>query len=147
MRAVIQRVGRAAVSVGGEEVSKIGTGVLVFLGVAEGDGREDVLFMVRKITELRIFEDEKGKMNHALGDVGGEVLVVSQFTLLADCRRGRRPAFTGAAPPAEGERLYKEFLDRMRERNNTVKEGVFGAMMVVTLENDGPVTFVLDSRR
>lgn len=146
MRAVIQRVKSAAVAVEGREVSRIGVGVLVLLGVAAGDGEEEAAWMAGKISRLRFFADEAGKMNLAVGDAAGEILVVSQFTLLSDCRRGNRPSFAGAAPPDQGERLYRKFVGEVRCLSGVpVREGIFGAMMEVSLENDGPVTFVLDT--
>mgnify|MGYP006387407953 CR=1 FL=1 len=147
MKCVVQRVRGASVTIGGEEVARIGAGLLALLGVAAGDGAADVAWMARKVAELRIFGDEAGKMNRSLADSRGELLVVSQFTLLGDCRKGRRPSFTGAAPPAEGERLYEEFLgEAARVANVPVRCGRFGADMLVALENDGPVTLILDSR-
>jgi D-tyrosyl-tRNA(Tyr) deacylase len=147
VRCVVQRVRGASVSVHGEEVARIGAGLLALLGVAAGDGAVDVAWMARKVAGLRVFDDGAGKMNRSLADVGGALLVVSQFTLLGDCRAGRRPSFTGAAPPAEGERLYGEFLaEAARVAGVPVQCGRFGADMLVALENDGPVTLILDSR-
>lgn len=146
MRALLQRVSEAAVSVGGEEVARIGPGLLVLLGVAQGDSAEDARYLAGKVAGLRIFEDEAGKMNRSVLEVGGEVLVVSQFTLLADCRKGRRPSFTAAAGPEEAEALYEVFVDELRERSVPVATGVFQAHMHVTLTNDGPVTILLESR-
>jgi D-tyrosyl-tRNA(Tyr) deacylase len=146
MRAVIQRAGRAGVSVDGRSLGEIGRGLAVLLGVAEGDGEDEARWMAAKLCELRIFEDEEGKMNLSLEDVGGEMLVVSQFTLLADCRKGRRPSFVGAAPPDEGERFYERVVSLVRERGVRVATGSFGAHMLVSIENDGPVTIVLDTR-
>lgn len=146
MRAVVQRVKRACVAVDGREVSRIGQGALVFLGVAAGDGPGEAAWLAGKISRLRIFADEEGKMNRSVVDRRGEILVVSQFTLLADCRKGNRPSFVKAAPPERGEGLYREFIREVsRLSGGTVREGVFGAMMEVTLVNDGPVTFVLDT--
>jgi D-tyrosyl-tRNA(Tyr) deacylase len=143
---VVQRVTGASVSVDGREVARIGRGLLVFLGVADGDGADETAWTARKTTGMRIFADGEGKMNLSVADIGGEILVVSQFTLLADMRQGRRPSFTLAAPPAEGERLYLEFVDQVRRLSKCeVRTGVFGANMRVQIENDGPVTFVLDS--
>ena len=148
MRAVIQRVKGASVAVEGREVSRIGRGLLVLLGVAEGDGDGDAAWMARKTTEMRVFEDGQGRMNLSLAEAGGDLLVVSQFTLLADLRQGRRPSFIAAAPPGEGERLYRLFVEEASRRTGReVGTGVFGARMQVALENDGPVTFVLDSPR
>lgn len=146
MRAVVQRVAGASVSVDGREVARIGKGLLVLLGVAAGDGTEETAWTARKTAEMRVFADGEGKMNLSVADIGGEILVVSQFTLLADLRQGRRPSFTLAAPPSEGEKLYLEYVDQVRLRSNCrVCTGVFGADMQVGIENDGPVTFVLDS--
>jgi D-tyrosyl-tRNA(Tyr) deacylase len=143
---VIQRVKSAAVAVDGREVSRIGGGVLVFLGVAAGDGEEEAAWMAGKISRLRFFADEAGRMNLSVREAAGEILVVSQFTLLSDCRRGNRPSFAAAAPPGEGERLYRVFVGEVTRLSEVpVREGIFGAMMEVSLENDGPVTFVLDT--
>jgi D-tyrosyl-tRNA(Tyr) deacylase len=147
MRAVVQRVASASVSVGGEVVGRIGAGLLVFVGVASSDGPADVHYIGSKICDLRIFADEQGRMNRSVVDAGGALLVVSQFTLLADCRKGRRPSFDGAAPPALAEALYDELVRVVRERGLTVATGVFQAHMEVALVNDGPVTMLLDSRR
>ena len=147
MRAVVQRVGEASVAVGGEVVGAIGTGLLVLLGVAEGDSGEDVAWLAAKCVGLRIFRDEAGKMNRSVAEVGGAVLVVSQFTLLGDCRRGRRPSFVAAAAPADADRLYRSFCDAVRSAGVPVRTGTFRADMDVALVNDGPVTLLLDSRR
>ncbi len=148
MRAVVQRVTGAAVTVEGKEVSRIGRGLLVFLGVAHGDGQAEVAWMAGKVVRMRVFSDSGGKMNLSLREAGGEILVVSQFTLLADCRKGNRPSFTGAAAPEEGDRLYRAFAEEVAAVSGaTVRTGIFGAHMVVSIENDGPVTFVLDSSR
>ncbi|MBT0665451.1 D-tyrosyl-tRNA(Tyr) deacylase [Geobacter pelophilus] len=146
MKAVIQRVSEARVEVDGEVTGAIGGGILVLLGVEQGDTEQDADWLVKKIVELRIFEDEAGKMNLALAEVNGALLVVSQFTLLGDCRKGRRPSFVKAAPPAEGNRLYEYFVAKARETGTKVETGVFQAMMQVHLINDGPVTFILESR-
>ncbi len=147
MKAVIQRVDSASVSVGGTEIARIGAGLVVLLGVEKGDSEKDADFLLDKILHLRIFEDGDGKMNRSLADTAGELLVVSQFTLLADCRKGRRPSFTDAAEPAQAETLYRYVLSRARERVPRVAAGQFQAMMKVALVNDGPVTILLDSRR
>ncbi len=147
MKAVIQRVESASVSVDGSEISRIGAGLLVLLGVEKGDSKKDADFLLDKIIHLRIFEDGEGKMNRSLADVSGELLVVSQFTLLADCRKGRRPSFTDAADPAQATALYEYMLSRARESVARVGEGRFQAMMRVELVNSGPVTILLDSRR
>ena len=146
MRAVIQRVSEARVEVDGKVVGAIGRGVLVLLGVAQGDTEGDADRLAKKIVELRIFEDAAGKMNLALGDVGGSILAVSQFTLLGDCSKGRRPSFISAAPPDEGKRLYDYVVGKMKESGAMVETGIFQAMMQVQLINDGPVTFIIDSR-
>ncbi len=147
MKAVIQRVDTASVSIGGNEISRIGGGLLVLLGVEKGDGEKDADFLLDKIIHLRIFEDGEGKMNLSLLDISGELLVVSQFTLLADCRRGRRPSFTDAAEPELATKLYEYMLSKAREKVMKVGQGRFQAMMKVGLVNDGPVTILLDSRR
>jgi D-tyrosyl-tRNA(Tyr) deacylase len=147
MRAVLQRVSRAAVQVEGQIVGAIERGWLVLLGVAQGDTETDGDWMVEKILNLRAFPDEAGKMNRSVQDVGGGVLVVSQFTLLGDCRTGRRPGFTAAAAPAEADRLYLRLAEAIRAAGVSVGTGVFGAMMDVELVNDGPVTLLLDSKK
>ncbi len=147
MRAVLQRVTRAAVEVEGECVGRIGPGWLVLLGVARGDTDDDARWMADKVVNLRAFEDDQGKMNQSVVDAGGGVLVVSQFTLLADCRTGRRPSFTEAAEPAEADRLYRLVAERLKDAGVPVATGVFRAMMKVDLVNDGPVTLMLDSRK
>ena len=147
MRAVIQRVREARVEVDGATVGAIGTGMLVLLGVARDDTVADAAYLAEKTAGLRIFEDGDGKMNLALPEVGGAVLVVSQFTLLGDCRKGRRPGFTEAAPPELADALYGDFAATLRARGLTVATGVFRAEMLVHLVNDGPVTLLLDSRK
>ncbi|RLA85181.1 MAG: D-tyrosyl-tRNA(Tyr) deacylase [Deltaproteobacteria bacterium] len=147
MRAVLQRVKEAWVRSQGEEIARIGKGLLVLLGVAQGDGPEDVAYMASKIPNLRIFEDSDGRMNLSIRDVGGEVLVVSQFTLLGDCRKGRRPSFSGAAGPEVAKELYLEVVRALRGEGLEVKTGRFQARMEVGLVNDGPVTLLLDSKR
>jgi D-tyrosyl-tRNA(Tyr) deacylase len=147
MRAVVQRVKEASVKVDGKIVGAIEHGVLVFLGVADGDTDADADSMAEKIVDLRIFEDGDGKMNVSLEQVAGELLAVSQFTLLGDCRKGRRPSFVKAAQPAEAERLYLRFVDVVRGRDVRVATGQFRAMMDVGLINWGPVTLLLDSRK
>jgi D-aminoacyl-tRNA deacylase len=147
MKAVLQRVTRATVEVDGEVVGRIGAGLLVLLGVAKDDGEHDLLYIVEKVQTLRIFADHEGKMNLSLSDVGGALLVVSQFTLLGDTTKGRRPGFDLAAPPAEARALYNQAVDRLQAAGVTVETGRFGAQMQVELVNDGPVTFLLDSRR
>jgi D-tyrosyl-tRNA(Tyr) deacylase len=133
--------------VDGETVGRIAAGLVVLLGVAADDTHEDADYLADKIAELRIFEDDAGKMNRGLLETGGDVLVVSQFTLLGDCRKGRRPNFTAAAPPKLAEALYQRFVDHVRQRGIEVATGRFRAMMQVSLVNDGPVTILLDSRK
>lgn len=145
MKAVIQRVSRSSVAVDGSVVGKIGRGVNILLGVLKGDRPEDIEKMVSKIVNLRIFPDESGKMNRSLVDIDGEALVISQFTLAANLKRGRRPSFDEAMEPSEAKRMYELFCDRLAEYVE-VKRGVFGAMMEVEIVNDGPVTFIVDSR-
>lgn len=147
MRAVLQRVARSSVHVDGECVGRIEHGWLVLLGVQSGDAETDAAWIADKILNLRAFEDERGKMNRSVQDVGGGVLVVSQFTLLGDCRSGRRPSFTEAAPPEEAERLYLHCAQLLRDAGPDVATGTFRAMMKVELINDGPVTLLLDSRK
>lgn len=146
MKAIIQRVTEAAVSVEGETVGCIQQGLLVLLGVAKGDGEADLRYVIEKIRTLRIFSDEQGKMNRSLTDVGGAVLLVSQFTLLGRTSTGRRPSFDEAAPPDDAKRLYEQAAMTLQGEGITVETGVFAAHMQVALVNDGPVTFVLDSR-
>lgn len=145
MRAVVQRVLRATVSVDGLQVSAIGQGLLVLLAAGHGDGPDQVRWMADKITGLRIFSDSRGKMNLSLRDVGGEILVVSQFTLYGDCRKGKRPSYSAAAAPETADTLYRSFIKAVRESGLPTREGVFGAMMQVDLINDGPVTLIVDS--
>ena len=147
MRAVIQRVSQASVVVAEETVGAIEQGLMVLLGVAKGDTLKDITYLADKTAGLRIFEDENGKMNRSVEDIDGSLLVVSQFTLLGDCRNGRRPGFTDAAPPELADALYKEYVDALRSRGITVATGVFRADMQVALVNDGPVTIMLDSRK
>jgi D-aminoacyl-tRNA deacylase len=147
VRAVLQRVTSASVSVGDERVSAIGPGLLVLVGVGRGDGSADVDVLADKIAHLRVFSDGNGQMNRALPEVGGELLVVSQFTLFGDCRKGRRPSYSDAAAPEEARPLYEELLTRLRASGLTVREGVFRAAMKVELVNDGPVTLLLDTRK
>lgn len=146
MRAVLQRVSSAEVAVEGRSIGRIGRGFVVLLGVARGDTEEDAAFIADRTLGLRVFADPEGKMNLALDKVNGELLVISQFTLLADTSAGRRPSFINAAPPEEAQRLYQHFLSLAREAGVKVETGSFGAMMAVALVNDGPVTIILDSR-
>ncbi|RMF42673.1 MAG: D-tyrosyl-tRNA(Tyr) deacylase [Deltaproteobacteria bacterium] len=147
MRAVIQRVSEARVRVDGQVVGRIDAGLLVLLGVGREDTERDVDYLADKIAGLRIFEDEAGKMNLSVLDVGGAVLAVSQFTLYGDCRKGRRPGFSDAAPPEEADRLYRLFVEALEARGLSVATGIFQAHMQVELINDGPVTMLLSSTR
>ncbi len=144
MRAVLQRVDRASVTVAERVVGRIGPGLLVLVGIEKGDGEEAVRWTARKTAELRIFPDDAGRMNRSVQEAGGAVLAVSQFTLLADCRKGRRPGFDRAAPPEEGRRLYELYVAELRALGLSVETGEFGAEMLVELCNHGPVTIVLD---
>lgn len=147
MRVVLQRVKNASVQVDGEIISQIGPGLLILLGVQHGDTEEDARYLVEKTANLRIFEDEAGKMNLSVLDTGGEALVVSQFTLYADTRKGRRPSFTGAALPEEAKRLYEFFCRELAARGLAVSTGRFAATMEVALVNHGPVTIIIDSEQ
>jgi D-tyrosyl-tRNA(Tyr) deacylase len=147
MRAVIQRVNRARVRVNGQTTGEIGPGLLVLLGVGKGDTAKESDDLVDKVINLRIFEDAEGKMNLSLLEVNGELMVIPQFTLYADCRKGRRPSFTDAAPPGEAQRLYDYFVETSRNRGLKVATGVFQALMEVELVNSGPVTILLDSSK
>ncbi len=147
MRAVIQRVANARVVIDGKEHSRIGPGLLVLVGVEKQDTPEDAEMLARRIIELRIFEDDAGKMNRSIAEAGGQVLAVSQFTLLGDCRKGRRPSFDPAAPPALARALYEQFVNEIDGLGIEVATGVFHAAMNVELTNQGPVTFILDSRK
>ena len=146
MRAVIQRIKECSVRVEGQIIGQTGVGLLVLLGVAQGDGPADADHLANKIINLRIFEDQNGKMNRSLLDAGGEMMVVSQFTLLADCRKGRRPSFVDAAEPKLATALYEYFVEQVRGRGIHVSTGRFGAIMDVALVNQGPVTILLESR-
>lgn len=147
MRAVVQRVSRASVTVEGETVGAIGRGFVVLLGVARDDTQDDVIYLAGKIAGLRIFPDDAGLMNRSLADVGGSMLVVSQFTLLGDCRKGRRPSFVEAAPPDRADELYRAFVAEVRGQGIHVETGRFQAHMEVELVNDGPVTLIVESKR
>ena len=142
---VIQRVTEASVTVEGKIVGRIGKGIAVLVGVAKGDTTKEADYLANKLVNLRIFRDDTGKMNLSLQDVEGELLVVSQFTLLGDCRKGRRPGFSNAAPPADADRLYLYLVEQLRGKGFHVETGQFQAMMLVNIQNDGPVTFVIDS--
>ncbi len=146
MRAVIQRIKESSVKTENRIIARTGFGMLVLLGVAGGDGTSDADYLVNKITNLRIFEDDQGKMNRSLLEIGGEMMVVSQFTLLADCRKGRRPSFVGAAEPELAAELYEYFVKQVRRRGITVATGRFRAMMEVALINFGPVTIIIESQ-
>jgi len=145
MRAVVQRVKESSVTVGDQAISRIGPGLLVLLGVAESDETGDADFLSEKIVHLRIFEDENGKMNRSILETGGEALVVSQFTILGDCRKGRRPSFIAAAEPEDANALYEYFANRLENKGISVQKGKFRAMMDVALVNDGPVTLIVES--
>lgn len=147
MRAVIQRVTSARVIIEGEEHSRIGPGLLILVGVEKEDTEDDAQVLARRIVELRIFEDDSGKMNRAIAETGGEILAVSQFTLLGDCRRGRRPSFDPAASPEVARTLYQKFVNEIDALGIPVATGIFQAAMDVELTNQGPVTFILDSRK
>ena len=147
MRVVIQRVSEASVTVDQQTVGAIGQGLMVLLGVAQGDTSQEAKALAEKTAGLRIFEDDAGKMNRSVEEIGGSLLVVSQFTLLGDCRKGRRPGFTDAAPPELADQLYEEYVAALRSRGINVATGVFRAEMQVALVNDGPVTMLLDSRK
>jgi D-aminoacyl-tRNA deacylase len=147
MRAVVQRVSRAQVTVNGNVAGEIGMGLLVFLGVGDGDTEADAAYLAEKVSGLRIFDDEQGKMNRSVQDVGGSVLAVSQFTLYGDVRRGKRPSFDAAAAPAKARQLYELFVERFRAAGLRCETGRFQEMMTVELANEGPVTILLDSAK
>ncbi len=147
MRIVLERVSEAWVRVEGKEVARIGPGLLLLVGISRQDEQEELAFWARKIPELRLFPDEQGKFDRSLRDVGGEILCVSQFTLFGDCRKGRRPSFSEAAPGPEAQRLFDRFVELLRGQGIPVKTGVFGAHMEVGLVNDGPVTLILERVR
>lgn len=147
MRAVVQRTAQASVTVDGQTIAAIGPGLTVLLGIEAADTEQDIRYLAEKIINLRIFSDQEGKMNLSLSDIDGELLVISQFTLFGDCRKGRRPSFVAAAPPAQAEHLYKRFLTVCAELGVPTACGQFQADMLVSLKNDGPVTLLLDSKR
>ncbi len=147
MRAVVQRVKKSSVTVDEQITGKIGEGLMVLIGVEDGDGEKDADYIADKICGLRIFEDEQGKMNLSVEDIGGEVLAVSQFTLLADARKGRRPSFVKAAAPDEANALYRKVIEKISAKGIHVEEGIFQAEMMVEIHNDGPVTILLDSNK
>lgn len=145
MRALVQRVSRSAVFINGELTAEIGQGMLILLGVGGRDNPEKIRYVAGKCIHLRIFEDEQGKMNRSLAEIGGQVLVVSQFTLYGDTRKGRRPGYSGAAPPEMAEAYYNEFVDVLRSQDVSVRTGQFGANMQVEIHNDGPVTLMVEA--
>lgn len=147
MRAVIQRVTEASVKVDGKKTGEIGKGILIFLGVGEGDTEKDLKYIADKTIGLRIFTDENDKMNLSVQDIGGEILVVSQFTLYGDCRKGKRPSFSSSMEPVAAKRMYEEFIEYVSEQGIRTAHGIFGADMKVELLNDGPVTILLDSSK
>ena len=147
MRAVVQRVKSSSVSIQGETVGEIGKGLLILLGVGNNDTKTDASYLAAKIIGLRVFEDDQDKMNLSVQDISGSILVVSQFTLFGDCRRGRRPSYSEAAKPEEAVKLYEQFVNELRSLGLTVATGVFQAHMQVELINDGPVTLLLDSKK
>ena len=147
MRAVVQRVTEASVTVEGKTIGAIGSGFMVLLGVEQGDTEKDALYIADKLAGLRVFEDAEDKMNLSLTQVGGSILLVSQFTLFGDCRHGKRPSFTKAAPPREADALYEKVAELLRRKGVTVAQGQFQAHMFVSLINDGPVTILLDSHK
>ena len=146
MRAVVQKVSESSVVVENRTVGKIGNGLMVLLGIAKSDSKKDADYLADKIANLRIFEDENNKLNLSLIDTGGQMLVVSQFTLLGDCRKGRRPSFINAARPEQGEKLYERFVQQVKEKGVHVETGQFRTMMKVHLVNDGPVTLIVESK-
>jgi D-tyrosyl-tRNA(Tyr) deacylase len=147
MRAVIQRVNQASVQINGITTGKIGSGLVVLLGIRTDDTSKDLQWLADKIVHLRIFDDKKGKMNISLADIGGEMLIISQFTLYGDCRKGRRPGYSNSAPPEIAEPLYQQFIKEVKDHRITVATGTFRASMEVALVNDGPVTLLLDSEK
>ena len=147
MIAIIQRVKKSSVTAGGKVIGKTGRGLLILLGVAKEDKSADADYLAEKIINLRVFEDKDGRMNRSLIETGGEMLVVSQFTLLGDCRKGRRPSFVNAAKPEKANELYMHFITRVQQKGITAETGQFGAMMDVSLINDGPVTLIVESTK
>lgn len=146
MKSVLQRVSKASVTVDGQIIGQINQGILVLFGVEKSDDEAKMDYHIAKLLKLRIFADENGKMNRSIQDIGGELLIVSQFTLAGDCRKGNRPGFDNAMPPAEAEHMYQQFVERLRQESGLkVETGSFGAMMQVSLVNDGPVTFLLEN--
>lgn len=147
MRSVIQRVNRASVTIDNKEVGSIGNGIVTFLGIGANDTAADLKWLVEKLVNLRIFEDQQGKMNRSLKDIVGEMLIISQFTLYGDCRKGRRPGFSSAASPEIAEDLYLQFIEAVKQQGIRVANGTFQADMKIELVNDGPVTLLLDSEK
>ncbi len=146
MIAVIQRVNKASVKVNEKLISEIDKGILIFLGIEKEDNEKDADYLINKISNLRIFEDSSGKMNLSIKNVEGEIMVVSEFTVAGDCKKGNRPSFDRAMPPQEAEELYRYFIDKLKSRGISVKEGVFKSFMYVSIVNEGPVTFILSTR-
>lgn len=147
MRALIQRVSQGSVTIEGKVVGKIGTGIVLLLGIKNGDNLEDIKYIANKCVNLRIFNDENGNLNKSLLEIGGEMLIISQFTLYGDARKGRRPGFSDAAPPEIAEPLYNDFVSEVRRSNVRVATGEFGAMMQILIKNEGPVTLMIESRQ
>ncbi|MCA9733017.1 MAG: D-tyrosyl-tRNA(Tyr) deacylase [Deferribacteres bacterium] len=147
MRALIQRVSQGSVTIEGKVVGKIGTGIVLLLGIKNGDNLEDIKYIANKCVNLRIFNDESGNLNKSLLEIGGEMLIISQFTLYGDARKGRRPGFSDAAPPEIAEPLYNDFVSEVRRSNVRVATGEFGAMMQILIKNEGPVTLMIESRQ
>ena len=147
MRAVIQRVAEAGIKVSGEQIAKIGRGLVVLVGIGRDDNDDDILWLANKIINLRIFEDEAGKFNYSILDIKGEILLVPQFTLYGDCRKGRRPSFDYAMPPDKAKEMFTRLFNYLQTQNLKVQKGIFGAKMDVELVNAGPVTIILDSKQ
>jgi len=147
MRAVLQRVKQASISIDGIEIARIGRGIMALVAVSRDETRDNLVWIARKILETRMFDDDEGKLNLSLTDINGELLLVSQFTLYGDCRKGRRPSYIEAAPPSEAEKLYDEFVEVVKQAKPDVKTGKFQAVMDVSLTNAGPVTIILDTRK
>jgi D-aminoacyl-tRNA deacylase len=147
MRAVLQRVKQASISINGNVIAQIGRGIMALVAISRQDTRENLVWIARKVLETRMFDDDEGKLNLSLQDINGELLLVSQFTLYGDCRKGRRPSYIEAAPPAEAEKLYDDFVEIVRQIKPDVKTGKFQAVMDVSLINSGPVTIILDTRK